>query len=162
MSVISGTSQSGLPPLTMKTLGRIVAIGAGGLVAWELFARFLAPPWIGFALDPTGLIEMAVGLTGLPAQALHLLTGLVIYPVGYLFVVRPLMRHLAPGLSWSVSGLGYGVALWVFALYGMASLLGGAPVFLGFEPIAWASLVGHLVLGLAMAATNEFLPWSNS
>lgn len=62
-----------------------------------------------------------------------------------------------PGLPWPLLGLGYGVALWVFAMYGMASLLGGMPPFLGFEPVAWLSLAGHLGLGLVIAAATAML-----
>jgi len=147
-----------MPPFTMKTFGRTLAIGVGGLVVWELFARLIAPLWIGFALDPTALIGMALGVEGAPAQLLHLLTGLVFFPAGYVLVVKPMATLLCARLSWIVVGAGYGVALWVFAMYVMASLLGGAPPFLGFEPVAWASLVGHVALGVAIAAADALLP----
>ncbi|HEV7267977.1 MAG TPA: hypothetical protein VGN83_24195 [Falsiroseomonas sp.] len=124
---------------------------------WEVFARLIAPLWLGHPLDPTGLIEMALGISGTPALLLHLLTGLVFFPLGYVLVVQPVAGRLAPGLSWSVLGLGYGVALWVFAMYGMASVLGGAPPFLGFGAVAWASLVGHVLLGFCTAAANAGL-----
>lgn len=55
-------------------------------------------------------------------------------------------------------GAAYGVGLWVLAMYGTASLLGGAPLFLGFEPVAWASLVGHVDLGLGIAGALALLP----
>ena len=141
-----------------KGFGRVLIPGLVGLAIWEVFARAVAPLWIGSALDPTGLIEMALGISGFAAQALHLLTGLVLYPLGYILVLCPLRAKLAPGMPWQVAGLGYGAALWVFAMYGMASLLGGAPAFLGFEPIAWASLVGHLGLGLGIAGAAAMLP----
>lgn len=158
MNVIAQTSCRCMPSVTLRGAGRLVAVGAVGLIIWEAFARLAAPLWIGSVLDPTGLIEMVVGLSGFPAQALHLLTGLVIYPAFYLCAVRPLARRLTPGLPWIVTGFGYGAALWVFAMYVMASLLGGAPAFLGFEPIAWASLVGHFGLGLGIAGADALLP----
>jgi hypothetical protein len=40
---------------------------------------------------------------------------------------------------------------------GTRSLLGGTPPFLGFEPIAWASLVGHLGLGIGIAGADAAL-----
>lgn len=129
----------------------VLAGGVAGLAIWEAFARLVAPAWIGFPLDATGLIEMALGFGGTAAQALHIATGLLFFPLGYALVVRPLAARLVPGLAWPVLGAVYGVALWVFAMYGMASLLGGAPPFLGFEPVAWASLVGHVGLGLGIA-----------
>jgi hypothetical protein len=139
-------------------LGRIIAAGAVGLVIWEAFARLVAPAWIGFPLDPTALIEMAVGLTGIAALALHIVTGLVFFPLGYAVAARPLAARLMPALPWPVLGAAYGVGLWVFAMYAMASLLGGAPPFLGFEPVAWASLVGHVALGIGIAGTLALLP----
>jgi hypothetical protein len=138
--------------------GRVIAAGAVGLVIWEAFARLVAPAWIGFPLDATGLIEMAVGLTGMAALALHVITGLVFFPLGYALVARPLATRVMPALPWPVLGVAYGVGLWVFAMYAMASLLGGAPPFLGFEPVAWASLVGHVALGLGIAGTLALLP----
>jgi hypothetical protein len=153
MSTTSRTSEPGLPRPSAVTLGRSLAAGIAGLIVWEVFARLIAPLWIGSALDPTGLVEAAFGISGTPALMIHLLTGLLAFPIGYVFLVQPLAVALAPGLPWPVLGLAYGVALWVFAMYGMASLLGGMPPFLDFAPIAWASLVGHLGLGLGIAGT---------
>jgi hypothetical protein len=145
--------QASVPAISTGTLLRILAAGGAGLVVWEVFARLVAPLWLGHPLEPTALIEMALGVSGMPAQILHLVTGLVFFPAGYVLAFRPLAGRFAPGLSWPLLGAGYGVALWVFAMYGMASLLGGAPPFLGFGAVAWASLVGHVLLGLALAAT---------
>lgn len=145
-----GETENPIGPL----VARVAAGGIAGLAIWEAFARLVAPAWIGFPLDPTGLIEMALGIAGAPAQVLHILTGLVAFPLGYALAVRP----FAARLGWPVAGAAYGVALWVFALYGMASLIGGAPPFLGFEPIAWASLVGHVGLGLGIAGAFALLP----
>lgn len=145
-----GVTENPIGPL----VARVAAGGVAGLAIWEAFARLVAPAWIGFPLDPTGLIEMALGIAGAPAQVLHILTGLVAFPLGYALAVRP----LAARLGWPMAGAAYGVALWVFALYGMASLIGGAPPFLGFEPIAWASLVGHVGLGLGIAGAFALLP----
>jgi hypothetical protein len=136
-------------------LVRVVLSGLAGLVVWELFARLAAPIWIGFALDPTALLEAAFGVTGAAGQAIHLALGLLVFPFGYIYLVGP---RLIPGLPWPVAGLLYGVALWVGAMYGLASVLGGMPPFMGFEPVAWASLTGHLGLGLAIAATDASLP----
>ena len=59
----------------------------------------------------------------------------------------------ATELPWMALGLGYSVALWAFAMQGMSSLHGGMPPFVGFEPTARLSLVGHLGLGIAAATT---------
>jgi hypothetical protein len=146
------SARTALPPLSGATLLRILAAGIGGLIPWEIFARLIAPLWLGHPLEPTALIDMALGVSGAPAHLLHLLTGLVFFPAGYVLVVRPLATRFLPMLGWPVLGIEYGIALWVFAMFVMASLLGGAPPFLGFEPVAWASLVGHVLLGLGIAA----------
>lgn len=130
-----------------------LAAGVASLIVWEVFARLIAPLWIGFMLDPTGLIEMASGISGPRAEAIHIVTGLVLFPLGYQWVVRP----LAPGMAWPVRGVAYGILLWVFAMYVVASVIGGAPPFMGFEPVAWASLVGHLAVGLTIALVAEKL-----
>lgn len=132
----------------------IVIAGGAGLAAWEAFARIVAPLWLGFELDPTGLIEMSIGLTGMAATLLHVVTGLVLFPSGYLLVAEPAAARMLPRLPWPAVALGYGVALWVFAMYAMASVLGGMPPFLGFAPVAWASLVGHLALALGIGAAT--------
>ena len=103
-----------------------------------------APRLVGFALDPTGLVEMSIGVTGDAALAVDYATGLVLFPVGYVLVFRPLLRGVAAGLPWLGAGLLYGLLLWVVAMYVVASLVGGMPPFMGFEPVAWASLIGHI------------------
>jgi len=157
MKTMDAMDRPGVAEISAGTLGRTLAAGAAGLVVWELFARLIAPIWLGGPLDPTRLIEAALGVSGMAAQGLHLLTGLVFFPIVYVFMVRPLEDRLLPAMRWIVSGLGYGVALWVFAMYGMASLLGGMSPFPGFEPIAWLSLVGHIGLAMGIAATTAML-----
>jgi hypothetical protein len=147
-----------IPPLTVDTIGRVLAAGLAGLLAWEAFSRLVAPLWIGGPLDPTGLIEMSLGVSGQPALLLHFVTGLVVFPVGYVFIVRPAALWIVPVLPWPVLGLAYGVGLWFFAMFIIASVIGGAPAFLGFQDLTWASLVGHLVMGTAIAwAANMLL-----
>lgn len=140
-----------------RLLGHAVLAGLAGLLVWEPFARLVAPLWLGHPLEPTALIELSLGISGVAAHALHYVTGLLFFPLGYLLAVRPIAARVAPGLPWPVLGLAHGAALWVFALFVMAHLVGGLPPFLGFEPVAWASLVGHLGLGLGIAAAAERL-----
>lgn len=154
---ISSTGRLELPAIDGRTLVRVAASGVAGLAVWEFFARLAAPIWLGFALDPTALIEMSIGASGLAAELVHLVTGLLLFPLGYVFVLRPLARLVVPSWPAPLLGLGYGVALWVFAMYGMASVLGGMPPFMGFQPVAWASLVGHLGLGLGIAVADRVL-----
>lgn len=89
------------------------------------------------------------------AYLLHSLTGLVFYVVGYFAIARPVQRAVLPQLHWSITAAVYGVALWVFALYGMAHLVAGMKPFLGFTGITWVALWGHVIYALVAAAVLE-------
>lgn len=151
MTAIVTTDGMACPLRRAGLAGRILASGVAGLVAWEAFSRLIAPLWIGGPLDAAALIQMSLGISGIPAEMLHLLTGLVFFPGAYVLLVQPVARRIVPGLPWPVLGLAYGVGLWVFAMFVMASLVGGAPAFLGFQPVTWASLAGHLAMTLSFA-----------
>jgi hypothetical protein len=149
--------------LSNEFMIRAAVIGLSGLVAWEVFARVLAPLWLRESLDPNALIEMAIGITGWKAEAVHLLTAVVMFPLAYILVYRPIVTRVMPGMPWPVLGALYGVGLWIVAMYGVASLVAGMPPFLGFQTVAWASLVGHLALAIAIAgASRVLLPASTS
>ena len=45
----------------------------------------------------------------------------------------------------------YGIVLWIFALYIMASLIAGQPAFLGFTGITWVALAGHVLFAIIAA-----------
>lgn len=129
----------------------VLVPGIAGLAVWEAFARGIAPFWLGFPLEPAGLVEAALGIGGPAAVMIHIITGLIAFPIGYIVVVRPIARRLSPALPWWAVGLGYGTGLWVFAMFVIAHLLAGMPPFLGFAAVTWASLVGHLLLGLTLS-----------
>jgi hypothetical protein len=126
----------------------IAAVAA--LIAWEIFARLIAPAWIGGPLQPTGLAKsLFANVLGLPigqaaAQAVHIATGLIAYPAAYLAA-----RRIA-SLGWVGDGLILGAATWFFAI-GIVAPVSGLPFLLGVGAITWAALVGHLVYGLAVA-----------
>ena len=61
-----------------------------------------------------------------------------------------LTRYLL-GIGLLLTGLGFGTGLWIFALFVMAHLIAGLPAFLGFIPLTWASLAGHLIFGVTVA-----------
>jgi len=158
------------PALSGATLLTILLGGVAAVIVWEIWARVITPLWIGGPLEPAGLIQAVFGLNDrtlpemLPlavplglsardvAEILHFIVGLIGYPIGYIFIARPLAGAILPGLPWWVVSLLYGVALWVFALYVMAHLAAGFPPFLGFIQLTWASLVGHVLFALALGA----------
>lgn len=137
--------------ISRKSILYLVVASVVSLIGWEIFGRIAAPLWIGEVLDPAGLISASFGIEDdFLAHAVHIITGLLIYPLIYFFVVMPVLVRFVPGLQGWVAGLLYGVALWVFALGVVAHFIAGFPAFLGFEPIAWASLVGHLIYGVLL------------
>lgn len=149
----TASSSSLFPPLTAATLITALLGGIAADVVWEIWARAITPLFVGGPLQPAALVQGVFGFSNWAlAELIHVLTGVVAYPLGYLFVARPLQRVIIPSLPWWLTALAYGVGLWIFALYIMAHLFGGQPPFLGFIPLTWASLVGHLLFALTLGA----------
>lgn len=150
-----GSRTNGLvPPLTTATLATALVAGIAADISWEIWARIITPnlPGVGGPLEPAALIQSVFGFSNWTvAEAIHLAVGAVFYPLGYLFIARPLQRMVVPWLPWWLTGAGFGVGLWIFALYVMAHLIAGLPPFLGFIPLTWASLGGHIVFGVVTA-----------
>lgn len=150
------TYRNDLPRLAWTVL----IAGAFATIAFDLFGKGLAP-FFGFAkLAPVPLANQVLrtvfgSVPSGTADILHLLTGLVAYPLGYLLIARPLAARILPGLHWTVVSALYGAGLWVFALYGMAHLIAGNPPFLGFTGITWVALWGHVLFGVVAAAVIE-------
>lgn len=141
------------PPLTGRTLTTAVLAGAAADIIWEFWARAVTPLLVGGPLQPAALVQSVFGFQNLAvAEVIHAIVGVVFYPLGYLFIARPLARVVTPFLPWWVVGIGFGLGLWVFALYVMAHLIAGLPPFLNFIPLAWASCGGHMIFGLVTAA----------
>jgi hypothetical protein len=140
-----------MPELDGTTLVTALLAGIAADVTWEVWARLLTPLWVGGPLEPAALVQSVFDLQSrFAAELVHLATGFAIYPLGYLFVARPIARLLTPWAPWWLVALVYGVGLWIFALYFMAHLAAGLPPFLGFIPLAWASLVGHMLFALVL------------
>jgi hypothetical protein len=109
---------------------------------------------LGFGnLSPDGLARSLLGRFGLPSgeaqgNLMHLLLiGLLAYPIGWLFVFRPVQQRLAPAMGWFPASAIYGFGLWILAI-GIVTTISGLPPFLGFATIAWVALVGHVVYGI--------------
>ncbi len=142
-----------LPALTTGLLVTAILAGAAADVAWEVWARLITPLWVGGPLEPASLVLSVFGLKSrLAAELIHGVVGVVFYPLGYLYVARPIARTVTPFLPWWIVGIGFGIGLWIFALYVMAHLIAGLPAFLGFIPLTWASLTGHVIFGVITAA----------
>jgi hypothetical protein len=141
-----------MPPFDGPTLVTALLGGVAADVTWEVWARLLTPLLVGGPLEPAALVQSVFGLQSrLVAEIIHLVVGFAFYPLGYLFIARPLARLVTPWAPWWLVALAYGVGLWIFALYIMVHLIADLPAFLGFIPLAWASLVGHLLFALVLA-----------
>ena len=140
-------------PEIQPSLGRtIIFAGIAADITWEIWARLITPLWVGGPLEPAGLIQSVFGFNNLLlAECIHAVVGIIFYPIGYLFVARPLQRLIFPKLPLLLTGIGFGTGLWVFALYVMAHLFAGLPAFLGFITLTWASLIGHILFGTVVA-----------
>lgn len=138
------------PPLTTATLVTALLAGVAADVTWEIWARVFTPLWVGGPLEPAALVQSVFGLTSrLVAEIIHLVVGFLFYPLGYLFIARPIADSVVKLPWWVLSAL-YGVGLWIFALYIMAHLIAGLPPFLGFIQLTWASLAGHVLFALVL------------
>ena len=145
------------PPLNAHVVTTWIIAGALADATWEIWARLITPLWVGGPLQPAALVQSVFGFqNAFLGEVIHGIVGVVFYPIGYLFIARPLARIVAPFLPWWVVGAGFGVGLWVFALYVMAHLFAGLPPFLGWVTLAYASLVGHILFGLVTAA---YIQW---
>ena len=143
-----------------RTALTLLTAGAFATIAFDVFGQALSPLLGHAKLAPVGLagatLNSVFGTN--PAGAaylLHSLTGLIFYVVGYFAIARPVQRAVLPKLHWSITAAVYGVALWAFALYGMAHLVAGMKPFLGFTGITWVALWGHVIYALVAAAVLE-------
>ncbi len=134
---------TGLPQA--DDLWKLFLGGLIGLMLWELFARFLTPIFVGGPLEPAALIIsllqnlFGVTIPRLPAEAIHYTTGIVFYPIGYWILSRYILT-----LGTTGDGILWGFVTWILAL-GVFASLAGLPFMLGFIPLTWFSLIGHVL-----------------
>ncbi len=172
MTAITTRSSRSLPVVDRQLIATVLFAGAAATIAFDLFGQFVSPllkgwlsPLLGAKLAPVPLAQAVLAkITGVPGKelgalgipyALHTVTGLIAYPLGYLLAVRPLHRIFVPNLHWIVPAAIYGVALWIFALFVMAHLVAGNPPFLGWGSITWVALWGHILFALVAASVIE-------
>lgn len=138
----------------------LLTASAFATIAFDTFGQALSPLFGYAKLAPVGLagatLKSVFGANPSgAAYLLHSLTGLVFYVAGYFYIARPVQRAVLPQLHWAVTATLYGVALWAFALYGMAHLVAGMKPFLGFTGITWVALWGHVIYALVAASVIE-------
>jgi hypothetical protein len=144
------TNQTGIPMINVATLMTILFAGSMATVAFEMFGNSLSPMFGYSKLAPVplanGVIKTVFGAGYRPgAELLHYTAGMLAYPIGWMFIARPIYKKIMPALPEFIAATAYGIALWVFALYFMAHLIAGNAAFLGFTGITWVALAGHIV-----------------
>lgn len=150
----------GFPALSAHTLVTMLVAGCVATIAFDLFGQALSP-LAGYAkLAPVPLATQTWQVltgeqNGAMGHLLHYIAGLIAYPVGWMFIWRPIAEKLIPPMPWLISAVLYGVALWVFALYIMAHLVAGNPAFLGFTGITWVALIGHILFAVVTAMVER-------
>jgi len=157
MTAAPTTKASFFPTPDRKALIALALSGVAALIAFDVFGQLLSPAAGFVELAPVALAKLVIAkLFGVSttggAYVLHFLTGLLFYPLGYLFVARPVARAFAPRTPWWVVGVIYGVIIWLWAVYVMAYLVAGLPAFFGFSEFTWIALVGHVLFGWVAAA----------
>lgn len=168
MTMLHTPRQSGaLPGFNLFTLMLMIVSGSVATVAFDIWGQVISPWFLGWAnLSPTGLArslgQNVLGLEGertLPGfgNFMHLfLVGLIGYPVGWLFIFRPIWERIGNPGGWLVGGALYGFGLWIFAIGGI-TYLAGLPFFLSFTGITWVAMIGHTLYGLVCAAIVRWL-----
>ncbi|MGF1475842.1 MAG: hypothetical protein ACFB6S_09790 [Geminicoccaceae bacterium] len=159
--VATANERVGIPAINLSTIMTILVAGAIATAAFDLFGQAISP-MLGFAnLAPVPLATQSWGVIfGEPyrpgGHLLHYAAGLIAYPVGWMFIWRPIVERIVPGLNWFLSAILYGIGLWIFAMYFMAHLVAGNPPFLGFSGITWVALVGHVLFAVVTAAVERW------
>ncbi len=157
MSAASGTTAPVFPTPNRNALIALALSGVAASITFDVFGQLLSPAAGFVELAPVGLAKLVIAkLFGVSttggAYVLHFLTGLLFYPLGYLFAARPVARAFAPRTPWWVVGVIYGAITWLWAVYVMAYLVAGLPAFFGFSEFTWVALVGHVLFGWVAAA----------
>ena len=155
---------AGVPPANLDTVGKMFIAGGLATMAFDFWGQIVSPG-LGFAnLSPHGLAKSLLGSLGLPSgdfagYFMHFyLVGLIGYPVGWLFIFRPIWQRLTGGVGgWFVPAAIYGFGLWVFAIGGITAIA-GLPLFLNFTGITWVALVGHVLYGIVLVAVLTAIP----
>lgn len=153
------TRIAGIAVPDLRTLIALVVGGFAGLGLWEIWANVPTAIVAGGPLEPPALIKALFAArlgfepSDVSAKALHFLTGVVGYPLGYYLLTR---NGVSLGRRWN--GWAWGTFTTFIAL-GIFAPLAGLPFML----IAWGgqltimSTIGHALYGAMAAYVTEMM-----
>lgn len=121
--------------------------GFGATIVLTIFMEGVARIVLGGPMKPAAMICSILGLDNSflwLGELVHFGTGLVAFPIGFIFICALLKLRPATG-----TGLIWGAALWAFAGIVFVPLSGGA-LFFGVGKTMIASLVAHLAYGATL------------
>src|SRR5262249_4786140 len=124
----------------------------GGLVGTVLLTSmmyFVAPAITGRMMDIAGMLGSMMGGSWALGMMVHLANGILVFPLVYDFIVFPRL----PGAPW-FRGLLWGGSLWMLAQTIVMPSMGAGffSAHAGGMTSVIASLLGHLVYGVALGA----------
>jgi hypothetical protein len=123
--------------------------GVCGMLADAVAVYLIAPALLGVSPTTAGMVRAILHLAALSvAIAVQALAGVVLFPIVFALVARPLAERLAPGLPWWLVGIGFGVVLWLAA---QALLLANTSATTDVTVWVVPTLIGHLLYGLTLA-----------
>lgn len=147
-------------PAAVPSARGLIALVCCGLAAtgfFEIWANVPTALLAGIALEPPELIkslfayQLGLIVPDVWAKALHYLTGILFYPLGYWLISRVFPRLGAPADGWLWGVVTYFLALGVFApLAGLPFLLLGDG-----NVLSLMSLIGHALYGYLLGRMFE-------
>ncbi|HQU44445.1 MAG TPA: hypothetical protein PK867_16615, partial [Pirellulales bacterium] len=123
-------TQQARPVLFQAVLG-----GFAGTVAMTMMMYFVAPMMLGHPMDIAKMLGSMLGGNWWAGMVMHFMTGTVIFPLVYAFVLYGLL----PGGP-AVKGISWGIVLWLLAQVVVMPMM-GAGFFSGSLMAAMGSLV---------------------
>jgi hypothetical protein len=118
--------------------------GIAGTVMMTLMMHFVAPMMVGQPMDIAALIGGMMGDNYMVGMVMHIMMGVILFPMIYVFVVFRFVPGPAP-----VRGIVWGVVLWLMAA-AVVMPMAGAGFFMseiGGMKAVIAALMGHVVYG---------------
>jgi hypothetical protein len=153
-----GLNLQALATINGLTLRNLAVGGFAGLGLWEIFSAVPTALLAGTPLEPPELVrslffhQFGLNVPLVWAKALHYLTGVLLYPLGYFILSRAIKSF-----GWPADGWIWGVITYFIAL-GFFAPLAGQPFLIHTIPmLSFMSLVGHALYGWLAAWVFERL-----